>query len=278
MTKREVKEMGIGYWIVRTYEAGDVGEKTKFWIPEQRPTKSERRLRSNIKKQEQNEASTVKGLARIINANFTAGDVLLGLDYSKAGMKRLEIRARAFGADRYDKEAWPEAIRQAAEHEVRLVLRRVKRELGSVKYIAITSDMDGDTGEVVRVHHHLIVSGDCLDSFRKKWKEVGGVSWSHLGHQDDYMPIAEYLMRQVRHVPDAKKYISSRNLIRPQPKDRIVISGAELRVPRGGRILYRNEYRPGMPQYIRYVLPAAEQRRREAMERVKKGVPGDVQI
>ena len=34
-----------GYWIVRTYEAGNVGEKTKFFVPGARPTRSQRRLR-----------------------------------------------------------------------------------------------------------------------------------------------------------------------------------------------------------------------------------------
>ena len=32
-----------GYWVVRTYEAGAVGEKTKFWVPGERPSKSGRR-------------------------------------------------------------------------------------------------------------------------------------------------------------------------------------------------------------------------------------------
>ena len=46
-----------------------------------------------------------------------------------------------------------------------------------------------------------------------------------------------------------------RNLAIPQPKDRIAPGGAELAVPRGGQLLHRNEWRPGRPQYIRYILP-----------------------
>ena len=37
-----------GYWIVRTYEAGNVGEKTKFFVPGARPTRSQRRLRDAV--------------------------------------------------------------------------------------------------------------------------------------------------------------------------------------------------------------------------------------
>lgn len=259
--------MAKGYWVVRTYEAGNVGEKTKFWIPGDRPSKSSRRAKSELKKQEQNETSAVKNLARLLNANFHAGDLLLGLDYSKEGMKRVIARAAESGVDRTSEEEWTEALRQAAEHELRLVLRRVKREVGAFRYIGVTSDMNGDTGELVRVHHHLIVPADVREAFMNKWKALGGVEWSFIGDQDDYMPIAEYLMRQVRRVPDAKKYISSRNLVRPVSKDRIVISGAELRAPRGARLLHRNEYKPGLPQYIRYILPEAVERKEAERER-----------
>lgn len=252
--------MAKGYWVVRTYEAGNVGEKTKFWIPGERPSKSQRREKSEIKKQEQNEASAVKNLARLLNANFHAGDLLLGLDYSDEGMKRVVARAEGMGVSRENEEAFTEAVRQAAEHELRLVFRRVKRDIGAFEYIGVTPDMDGETGEVVRVHHHIVVKAEAKESFLEKWKELGSVDWAFMKAQEDYMPIAEYLMQQVRRVPDAKKYISSRNLIRPKPRDRVVVSGAELRAPRGSRLVHRNEYKPGLPQYIRYILPEAVER------------------
>lgn len=256
--------MKEGHWVVRTYEAGAIGEKTKFWVQGTRPSsRSKRKERAEIKKQEQNEYSAQKQLARLINANFTRGDLLLGLDYSPAGMDRLGkyIAEHPFQTDGCeDPEAEQmEQIRQAAEREMRLALRRVKRELAkegvALRYIAITSDMDGDTGEAVRVHHHLIVPAEAKEAFVEKWKDLGSVNWSPMSAQADYTPIAEYFIRQVRRVPDAKKYISSRNLVRPQPKDRVVLSDAEVRVPKGGQLLHRNEFKPGRPQYIRYVLP-----------------------
>ena len=82
-----------GYWIVRTYEAGNVGEKTKFFVPGARPTRSQRRLRDAARKQAQNEYSAEKALARLLNANFTEGDLLVGLDYSDEGLARLEAWA-----------------------------------------------------------------------------------------------------------------------------------------------------------------------------------------
>lgn len=158
-----------------------------------------------------------------------------------------------------------DAVRAAAEHALRLVLRRVKWELAkagiALRYVAVTSDMDGDTGETVRVHHHLVVPAEAREAFAEKWAGMGGVDWSPLSGQEDYTPVAAYLIRQVRRVPDAKKYVSSRNLVRPQPRDRVALTDAELRVPRGAKLLHRNEYKPGRPQYIRYVLPEERRRR-----------------
>lgn len=268
--------MKEGYWVVRTYEAGAVGEKTKFWVQGARPSsRSKRRERMEIRKQEQNEYSATKQLARLMNANCSQGDLLLGLDYSQEGMERLEayIAAHPLQTEEHEsaEEAHMEQLRLAAERELRLVFRRVKRELAKdgvdLWYIAITSDMDGDTKEAVRVHHHLIVPACAKEAFLSKWAELGSVDWEPLSNQADYTPIAEYFMRQVRRVPDAKKYVSSRNLARPQPKDRAVLSDAEVRVPKGGRLLHRNEFKPGRPQYIRYVLPQERQKR-------KRGEPG----
>lgn len=258
--------MAEGYWVVRTYEAGAVGEKTKFWVAGARPERRSRKKELDAaKKQEQNEYSALKNAARLINANFGAGDLLIGLDYSDAGMARLEKHAAENPAD--GEAAHMEAIRQAAERELRLCLRRVKRELAkdgiALRYLAVTSDMDGDTGEAVRVHHHIVVNAEARDAFVQKWAALGGVEWETLREQIDYIRLAEYLLKQVRRVPDAKKFLTSRNLARPEPKDRIALSDAELRVPKGGKLLHRSEYRPGGPQYMRYMLPKEKWRKPE---------------
>lgn len=254
--------MKDGYWVVRTYEAGQVGEKTKYFVLGDRTRRNRRKEESSIKKQEQNEYSTKKRLARLINANFTHGDILLGLDYSNASYKKLERSARKAAPD-YDsmpEEDQLRCIREAAAQEMENYLRRVKRALekegraDELKYIAITSDMDGDTKETVRVHHHLIVPASCEHIVRMKWGR-GGTYCKPLSKQEDYMPIAEYLIAQVRGTLNAKKFVSSRNLIRPQPKDRVAVSDAEIRVPRNCKLIQRAEYKRGAPQYIRYILP-----------------------
>lgn len=258
--------MARGYWMIRTYEAGDVGEKTKYWVPGSKPSKSSRRAKTEIKKQEQNEHSATKRMARLMNANYTVGDLLMGLDYSDEGLEKLMAWAREQGMnpDGADEVERMDITRLAAEHALGLVIRRVKREVGkevAVKVVAITSDMDGDTGEIVRIHHHLVVPKACKEAFLKKWEGWGGVNWEPLSNQHDYTPVAEYFAKQVRKVPDARKYFSTRNLIRPQPKDRAAITSGELRVPTGCELLHRSEFKPGRPQYIRYVLPKEKRHR-----------------
>lgn len=262
--------MQEGYWVVRTYEAGAVGEKTKFFVQGSRPTgKIRRKDRDAARKQEQNEYSAQKALARLINANFTAGDLLVGLDYSGEGMQKILDWGRENGlpVDSEDEAQKMDAIWEAASHELDNALRRVKRRMkkqgAELKAVYCTSDMDGETGEAVRVHHHLVVNAGTQGAFLDAWEKygLGGVSWTPLhADQEDYTAIAEYIVRQVRRIPDAKKYRSTRNLIRPQPKDRIALSDAELRVPTGGKLLFRQEFRPGSAQYIRYCLPPKRKR------------------
>ena len=120
--------------------------------------------------------------------------------------------------------------------------------------VAVTSDMDGKTGELVRVHHHLVINKESLEIAMQKWS-LGGVHYKPLSAQPDYTGVAEYFIKQTRKIKDAKKFVCSRNLVRPVPKDRIVPSNAEIRVPAGGVLLHRSEFKPGRPQYIRYLMP-----------------------
>lgn len=250
--------MKEGYWVIRTYEAGSVGEKTKFWVEGERAPRSARRLKTEARKALANEYSAVKNVARLLNANFGKGDILLGLDYSQEGYEKLINSID--GYDQLEEAQQLEALRTAAERELQLCLRRVRHAMGKseaeVKYIAVTSDMDGKTGEMVRVHHHLVINKEALEFFQSKWK-LGNCEYETLSGQKDYMPIAEYLMEQVRKIPDAKKYRPSRNLIHPQPKDRVAKNGGQLRPPKGAVVLRVGEWRPGKPQYMRYILPNA---------------------
>ncbi|BAK99722.1 hypothetical protein OBV_25240 [Oscillibacter valericigenes Sjm18-20] len=250
--------MKDGYWALRKYTAGPVGESIKYWIPGEKPSRSERRIKSDIRKQKANEANCERTFARLTHENFRNGiDQLVGLDYSQEGYEKM-LASRVKNLDGLSEI---DRIMALAQHQAELFLRRVGRECKKrgipFRYLMVTSDMDGKTGEAVRVHHHMIVNAEALDICKEKWT-MGGVDYEALWKRDDQTDLAEYLMKQVRRLPDAKKYTPSRNLIRPRPKDRIAINGSELRLPKGAALLYRSPYKPGMAQYIRYVLPGVK--------------------
>lgn len=285
-----------GYWMIRTWTAGPVGEKVKFFVPGAKPSRSARRLARDAKKLTENREHAERELARLINANFREGDLLVSLDYSEEALTgRLERRIRS-GQGRHDNAhagareeqsgertrlddlrdcygteedaEYLEALRQAAQAEAELYILRLhraaKKQGVQLRYVLTTSNLDGETGETVRVHHHLLLGAEALDLLerdgktpliRSRWGR-GGVDVKKLSAQPDYTPIAVYLLRQVRHTPDTKGWTASRGLLRPVPVDRVALSGAELRPPKGCALLYRSEYIAGASQYIRYILRA----------------------
>lgn len=264
-----------GYWVVRTYKAGLLGEKTKFWVPGKRPDKKlSRRQRNAIKKQSQNEYSAVKRFARDMHHNYAGEDSFLTLDYSKAGYSRLEKWAKDKGVDlaSLTEEEHREVIWAAAEHELGLCLRRAKNQAKKagveIKAMLTTSDQKWDKKlqqyMQVRIHHHLIINREAVPYFQNAWEKLGDNKDKYLStYGEDWTELADYIVSQVRRIPDAKKYCSTRNVIHPEPKDRIVSSDAELQVPRGGKLLFRREFtKSGQPQYIRYMLPKEYENRK----------------
>ena len=274
--------MQDGYWAIRRYKAGPIGETYKFWVPGKKPARMTASAKAGIRKQAQNAQNAVKTLARLLNENFRAGDYLLGLDYDEESYLKLEkasqpspsgLRPATSPRGRGKEEAESvDGLWYAGRDELARGLRRVQYHAGKdgtdIKYAAVTSDLDPETGEVVRVHHHLVVNREAKEYFEKHWKK-GGVSWTMLSAQPDYTSIAVYLLAQVRHVEDAKKYTTSRkNLVRPQPEDRIAKSAAMIRAPKGAVLLDAGKNIPGQAQYIRYILPDQAQ---TAEQHVKNG-------
>lgn len=263
-----------GYWVIRTYQAGQVGEKIKYWVPGKKPSRSQRRIKSDIRKQQQNENDATRRVARIINENFPGGDVFDALTYSDENFICLTEKMPVLP----DEDSRRDYIYQQAEHELDLFLRRCRyacKKAGvEFRYLAITSDMDGETGEPVRIHHHIITSTAARKIVRELWKN-GAIEKNAVWDEEDHFGLAKYLMDQVRRIPDAKKYKRSRNLVIPEPKDRVALTGKEVQPPKGAFIIYRSTFIPGRPQYIRYVLRKddGEKNRSEPDRSDQGGIP-----
>ena len=171
-------------------------------------------------------------------------------------------------------------LREAADKQLTLWMRRVKRKFGGkIKAVLITSDVDHETGELVRVHHHVVLAAEGIswDLLRGEWKH-GSVDIKQLRAQPDYTPIATYLMRQVRKQPDKKKYRVTQGMEQPKIEEREILCNTEMKAPAGANVLERSEYTAeSIGQYIRYVPKKREYRRKRTQE--WKGdtdeIPGD---
>lgn len=220
------------------------------------------------RKQDQNERSAEKRLARLINCNFEAGDLLIGPSYDDAHLLPM-VEAAAGDLN---------TLNSLAMAEQRKFLRRLKRELAKqgveLRCIPFASDMDGRTGETVRNHHHIIIKGDGFSWHNKQmWigdktlDEIwgcGDVDIKTMDSRVDHSSMAAYLLRQVRRVPDAKKYSPTRNLKKPVLiSEKVVFEGwREIQPTKGARLTYRAEHIVGEGQYIRYVKPERKPRKR----------------
>lgn len=246
---------GVGRFMIREYRSGKVVERSIFPVGNAtKPRRGKKKGNTSPRKQDQNDKSAARHLARIINVNFQAGDIWATLTYSPERLDRIMGKIREDG-----KDPDPDTIRDYAIHERDKFLRRVKRALEkqgiSLKYVAATADIDGETGACVRIHHHLIVPKDAFDLLFKHWSKTE-VDYKPLRHQDDYTPIAEYIIRQVRRQPDKKKYTVSRNMKKPEIKEMIVFVRKDLKAPRGAKVMYRSEFSLDQPcQYIRFIAP-----------------------
>lgn len=246
--------MAGGRFMVRTYVSGEVTERSMFPVGNAaKVRKPQVKGATPPRKQDQNDRSAVKRLARLINCNFYHGCLWITLTYSAAMFEALVTGLIRAGMPLTD-----DAVREAAVRERDNCLRRVKYDLkksgAELKYIAVTSDYDGDTGKPVRVHHHILAPKLAFDAFVKHWG-VDSVDIRPLRDQKDYTPVAVYLMKQVRRQPDLRKYSASRNLAKPVITEEIVLESSELKAPRGAVVQERVFDADSATQYLRFVNP-----------------------
>ena len=238
---------------VTQYTVGDKTQTTgKRW----------RKAKSQEDKRDENARQAVRVAARILNCNYTHESCLVTLTYSDEQWKKMtdgEI-ATSPAAPRNDNEwnadvdqIWEKA-REILAKKLEQIRRAAKKAGVEMKTFAVTSDLDQETGELVRVHHHVVVNADAARLLQEKW-QYGLVHTENLYRQDDYTPLAAYLLGQVRHKENRKKYSCSRNMTQPTVEE-MVLSEApdnEIRVQPGAKVLDRTPYREGcVSQYVRY--------------------------
>jgi hypothetical protein len=216
---------------------------------------------SSLAKIKQNEREAVKNLARVINCNFGAGDLWLTLTY---GPERLPADIAAAKKD--------------LSRFMRNVRRRFLAEHGrGPRYVISTSQKDPDTGERVRIHHHIVMERAAYDTICQLWPQED-ITYRLMDGRGDYTGIARYIISQAEKGPDAKKWSVSRgNMAKPIYTEPVPVKATDpLDVPAGAVIREKyslaDEETGAYTEYVRYTVPgrAAPKKPKDRKPKKKK--------
>ena len=245
-----------GKYVIRTITSGRVKEKSKVWIPANAIVRKGR-VKGNTAaaKRDSNERSAIKQLARVINCNFSKKDIYLTLTYSDS-----------------DLPADMTAQQKDATNFIRRLERAAKKAgVEDPKRIIVCSEKDGKTRESVRPHIHIVFSGTGFEFRNGEWYigkrkllsiwGKGGVYAEPLRTQDDYTPLAAYLIRQAGADESGKKYRCSQNMAKPIITEELAVTDRQLRAPVGARVMEQRYNDLEGINYVRYVRPEKKDRK-----------------
>ena len=249
-----------------------VEERTKY--PVRSDKSSGTRARREASRGARRADNAERQYARYANNNFDAGqDVHIVLEYTDEELGKLVEKAETAtrertGDARTHDEIFRDELFRLGQKDLQNFVRRARRECAKqgieLFYLGATSDMDGDSGEEARLHHHFVCNAAAAEACQKKWR---GTAWDAelYNVNGDLSALASYIIRQVRAVDGTQRYVPSRNLVPPETSEPIPLVGNaakyaenEMSVPKGCTLLYRSTYVRGATQYIRYKRPKKE--------------------
>lgn len=241
-----------GYWMIRTIRSGRVIEKSQFYVGARKP-RAPKTGSTTAARRDKNMNTAIRNLARIINCNWGKNDILLTLTYDEQ-----HLPESAEDAQRLCSLFWRR-------------LGRVLKDAGERLHGFWTVCDKDDEGNPVRLHHHCVLSCNgisvlwaddgTLESCGINGRALsdiwgnGGVNVELLRDQDDYTPVAAYILRQTVNTADAKKWHASRGLEKPViESETITVSPRELRAPGGAYVSEVGHYDVDTGNhYIRYI-------------------------
>ena len=244
---------------MRTIKAGAVVEKIKFKVRENKPNERLSDRERARRQRTTHDNGIYTHAARIVNNNFINGDYFITLTLSPTEYKKLyrrtaQLRKKPEYAAYEEQRLLTVAAALVLDNWIRRVQDKCKK-LGIIfKYFAVIADgHESDDEGSGRIHYHVIVSGASVEVCRTKWTAGNKHAEPLHDKQIDRTPLVEYMIKQVKYYTHAKAYRPSRNLVAPKPKDKIVYTDKPPQPDYGAEVVYRSEWRPGFPQYIRYI-------------------------
>ncbi len=230
--------------------SGQVVETRRSWLQVRQPGEARKgrapRKAGNTseKKIKQNEASSTKELARVINSTFRAGDAHVVL--------------------KYDNDSIP-ADYEAAALRLKKFLERVRREFrhrfNRLPVLCwVTANWSPRREAPARLHHHLVVEKEAAAVIHELW-DGGGYSEEDLDGRGDHTDLAAYMIANVAGLPAGKKkWHATRNVSRPIYTEPVAVYDVEGIQPDKGATIkahesYADEDGRITSAYLRCVLP-----------------------
>ena len=246
-------------YCMRTITAGAVVEKIKFMIRKNKPNERLSDRERARRQRTTHDNGIIPHAARIVNNNFRNGDYFITLtirpkEYKKLYRRAAQLRKKPEYAAYEEKRLLTVAAAIVLDNWIRRVQDKCKKLRIIFKYFAVIADgHESDDEGSERIHYHVIVSGAAMAVCKEKW--TAGFPDATLLHtnQIDRTPLVEYMIKQVKYYTHAKAYRPSRNLVTPIPVDKPARTDAPPRPTRNAEVMYRSEWRPGFPQYIRFI-------------------------
>lgn len=240
-------------WVIRTYKCGRVVEKSKFWVPAGTRVRGGRvKGNTSAAKRDANAKQAVRMVARILNCNFHHGDLYVTGKFDDEPLAQI-------GGDY-------KTLTRLLGNFTKRLKRHLRRQGVELKWLAVPSEKDGETGSPKRLHVHMVITGAGITWREGAWYVgdaplddiwgMGSIYAEPLRDQGDYTPLAVYMLRQARRdVPDAKKYSCGRNMAKPEITERVVRTARALRNPGKTYLLESGHYDAETGcHYIRYLL------------------------
>ena len=168
-------------------------------MQEQRQSRAIKNQMTRPKQKNLNDKNAKKHLIRLLNRNFTDDDLAVHLTYDPKHLPSTADQAR----------------RDMANFIRRVKSARKKRGLTDLRYIAVIECKEPETGrEGIRIHHHVVMSGDMSrDDIEDLWGK-GRCNADRLqADESGYEGLARYISKDPH---GSKRWCQSKNLKQPE--------------------------------------------------------------
>lgn len=161
-----------------------------------------------------NVAAIIRRVARLLNCNFSNEDYFVTLTYSEDAYIHLCVGMPA-GLSEDDRLAYVYGrARKEFDRFIRRCQYACKKAKVPLSFVGVTADRDRLDSTDKHVHHHFVVNGAAVEIVKQAWQN--GFTWlNHLSNDDDYTPVAFYMITQTRKEKRKACYKASRNLKQP---------------------------------------------------------------